>query len=234
MGTLIFDIETVGEDFEKMDETTQHVLTKWIKETAQNEAEYTHDLNVIKNRLGFSPFTGSVVAIGMYDLEKQKGAVYYQHPGNEGVETVVDGIKYKTLSEKAMLELFWQKAKQYDTFVTFSGYGFDVPFLLVRSAVHHIRPTRNLMTNRYLSSQKQVKHIDLADQLSFYGAMRKKPSLHLVCRAFDVVSPKAGGVSGDDVGALFTQGEYETIAKYNMGDVIATKDVYLRWQECLK
>lgn len=234
MSIIIFDIETVGEDFDTMDETTQHVLTKWIKETSQNEAEYTHDLNVVKNRLGFSPFTGMIVAIGMYDLEKQKGAVYYQHPGNEGVETIVDGIKYKTLGEKEMLELFWQKAKQYDTFVTFSGYGFDVPFLLVRSAVHHIRPTKNLMTNRYLSSQREAKHIDLADQLSFYGAMRKKPSLHLVCRAFGVTSPKASGVSGDNVGELFASGDYETIAKYNMGDVIATKDVYMRWRECLK
>ncbi len=234
MSTLIFDIETVGEDFDSMDETTQHVLTKWIKETSQNDAEYTHDLNVIKSRLGFSPFTGSIVSIGMYDLEKQKGAVYYQHPGRESAEAVIDDVKYKVLSEKEMVQLFWQKVKNYDTFVTFSGYQFDVPFLLIRSAVHRIRPTRNLMTNRYLSSQKQVKHIDLADQLSYYGAMRKKPSLHLVCRAFGIESPKAEGVSGDDVGRLFVNQDYTTIASYNMRDVIATKDVYLRWQEYLK
>lgn len=234
MSTLIFDIETVGEDFDLMDDTTQHVLTKWVRETAQNDDEYVHDLNVIKSRLGFSPFTGSVVSIGMYDLEKQKGAVYYQHPGREGAEAVIDDVKYKVLSEKEMVQLFWQKAKNYDTFVTFSGYQFDVPFLLIRSAVHRIRPTRNLMTNRYLSSQKQVKHIDLADQLSYYGAMRKKPSLHLVCRAFGIESPKAEGVSGDDVGRLFVNQDYTTIASYNIRDVIATKDVYLRWQEYLK
>ncbi len=31
MSRLIFDIETIGEDFDKLDKTTQDVLTKWIK-----------------------------------------------------------------------------------------------------------------------------------------------------------------------------------------------------------
>ncbi len=31
MPTLVFDIETVGEDFDTLDETSQDVLTCWIK-----------------------------------------------------------------------------------------------------------------------------------------------------------------------------------------------------------
>ena len=31
MPKLIFDIETIGENFDELDQATQEVLTKWIK-----------------------------------------------------------------------------------------------------------------------------------------------------------------------------------------------------------
>ena len=40
MSALIFDIETIGEDFNSLDVTTQEVLTRWIKKESQNNAEY--------------------------------------------------------------------------------------------------------------------------------------------------------------------------------------------------
>jgi hypothetical protein len=35
MATLVFDIETVGEDFDALDETSQDVLTRWIKKESR-------------------------------------------------------------------------------------------------------------------------------------------------------------------------------------------------------
>ena len=139
----------------------------------------------------------------------------------------------KVRTEKEMLEDFWAGAKAYDTFVTFNGRGFDVPFLLLRSAILGVLPTRDLMDGRYLYQQKNQKHIDLADQLSFYGAVFRKASLHLYCRAFGIESPKAGGVTGDDVSALFREGKCETIARYNVRDIIATAELYKKWQQYL-
>jgi uncharacterized protein YprB with RNaseH-like and TPR domain len=52
-------------------------------------------------------------------------------------------------------------------FITFNGRSFDAPFLIVRSAVHRIKPSVNLIPNRY-----DKYHIDLFDQLSFYGVSR--------------------------------------------------------------
>jgi predicted PolB exonuclease-like 3'-5' exonuclease len=133
-----------------------------------------------------------------------------------------------------MLEQFWQGALSYHNFVTFNGREFDIPFLMIRSAIHKIKPTKNLLSNRYLSSQfVNAKHIDLCDQLSFYGAVWKKSSLHLACRAFGIVSPKAGGVSGDDVGALFKEKKFVDIAKYNVGDLVATNELYGYWNTYL-
>ncbi|MDP3731315.1 MAG: ribonuclease H-like domain-containing protein [bacterium] len=235
MPKLIFDIETIGENFDELDETTQDALSWWIKKESSGEEDYKVALEELKNGLGFSPLTGQIVAIGVLDREKDKGAVYYQNPDNPEEELEENGIKFKALSEKDMLEKFWQGAEHYDEFVSFNGRSFDVPFLMVRSAILGIRPSVDLMSNRYLSSQRfGVKHIDLLDQLSFYGAVRRKGNLHLWCRAFSIKSPKDDGVTGEDVGKLFRENKFLDIAKYNVGDLRATKALYDYWEKHLR
>ena len=235
MATLIFDIETIGEDFDALDATTAEVLTRWIRKESGSEEEYACALADLKDGLGFSPLTGEIVAVGVLDGEKEKGTVYYQAPGEKHEESKEGSVALKQMTEKEMLESFWNGARQYDTFVTFNGRGFDVPFLMLRSAVHGITPSKDLMSNRYLSMQKfGAKHIDLLDQLSFYGAVRMKGNLHLFCRAFGIKSPKADGVSGDDVGGLFKEKRFVDIARYNVGDLFATKALYEKWNEYMR
>lgn len=235
MPKLIFDVETVGENFDALDETTQGALTRWIKKESGSDAEYQAALADLKDELGFSPLTGEVVAIGVLDYEREKALVYFQAPGEKFGEFEEDGVKYKQASEEEMLREFWKIASQYSEFVTFNGRVFDVPFLMVRSAIHKIRPTKDLMSNRYMNSQKyDAKHIDLQDQLTFYGAMRKKGGLHLWSRAFGIASPKAEGVSGDDVARLFKEKKFKDIARYNVGDLRATKALYEQWENYMK
>jgi len=134
-----------------------------------------------------------------------------------------------------MLQKLWDIAEKYDTFVTFNGRQFDVPFLMVRSAVHGIRPSKNLLANRYLNVQpSNARHIDLFDQLTFYGALRRKGGLHLWCRAFGIESPKAQGVDGNDVKALFENGKSTDIARYNARDLRATYELYMKYQQFLQ
>ena len=201
MHTLIFDIETVGEEWSALDNTTQTLLSRWIDRTAKNEVEHEAEMKDLREGLGFSPLTGMIVAIGVYDLERAQGVVYYQGESHEDTDCEQFILKQRT--EKEMLEDFWEGAKEYDTFVTFNGRGFDVPFLNLRSMIQGIRPTQDLLQGRYLYQQKTIHHIDLQDQLTFYGAMQRRPSLHLFCRALGIESPKANGVAGDDVAELF-------------------------------
>jgi uncharacterized protein YprB with RNaseH-like and TPR domain len=228
MATLVFDIETVGESWESLDEATQQILSRWIVRTVRNPDERSAVLDDLKEGLGFSPLTGMIVAIGLYDVERRQGVVYYQ-----GDETTPDyevgEFLLKCRCEKEMLKDFWEGAKAYDTFVTFNGRGFDVPFINLRSAIHEIRPTQDLMDGRYLYQQKLARHVDLQDQMTFYGAMQKRPSLHLFCRAFGIVSPKVEGVAGDDVAKLFSEKKFRNIAEYNARDVIATTALYKKW-----
>lgn len=234
MSKLIFDIETIGEDFDSLDQDTQKSLTRWLKREAFSDEDYQAKMIEIKNGLGFSPLTGVIVALGVLDVESNKGVVYYQAPGEKTEEVEKDGIKYKPTTEKEMLEKFWQGADKYNEFISFNGRTFDVPYLLIRSMVHNIRPSKDLMSNRYINSQKyNAWHIDLLDQLSFYGAMQRKGNLHLYCRTFGIKSPKAEGITGDDVANLFKNKEYKKIAEYNSWDLRATRELYMKWDKYL-
>ncbi len=248
---LVVDIETVGEDFNALDKTTQEVLTHWIRKESENEEEFKVALEELKNGLGFSPLTGEIVAIGVLDYYKNEGVVYFQAPGEKISESTLrqasasaeatadrqgreEGITFKPMGEKEMLERFWDGAQKYQHFITFNGRGFDIPFLMIRSAIHGIRPTKDLMRGRYISQHNyDAIHIDLLDQLTFYGAVRRKGGLHLWSRAFGIESPKAGGVTGDDVGRLFKEKKFLDIAKYNVGDLRATKALYEKWEKYL-
>ena len=231
---LVFDVETVGEDWDALDETTQHNLTWYIEQSSHDEDEAEFELKQLREGLGLSPLTGFIVAIGVYDTEKERGVVYYDPAGARAEETTEGQITYKPVTERDMLALFWEGAQQYKEFVSFNGRCFDAPFLAIRSMVHGLKPMRDLLSNRYTSLQRGCVHVDLLDQLTFHGAARFKKSLHLFCRALGIESPKAGGTKGDDVAGLYRAGEGMTIARYNAGDLFATAALYRRWKAALR
>ena len=233
MSYLVLDIETTGKQYDDLDETTKGYFRQWAERDAQSSEQVERELEQIKKGLPFSPFLGEVVAIGMQD-DNNMGAVYFRADNDKKEKDFEDGIQYRVGSEKEVLEKFWEVARNYYTFVTFNGRAFDAPFLMIRSAVHGVRPSRNLMPNRYLSGQKfGTQHIDLSDQLTYYGAVRRLPKLHFVTKAFDIESPKDGGMSGEEVPLAFKDERYREIARYCMDDVFATKKLFEYWNEFL-
>jgi len=226
--SLVFDIETTGQAWDSLDEITQHLLLE-----KQDGADSDAALLAAKDQLGFTPYTGQVVSICAIDADTGRGGVYFQ-AGDQVIDEEHNGVKYKSMSEIDMLQQFWNLAGQYRQFVTFFGRGFDVPFLMVRSAIHEIRPTKDLMRGRYLyQQQSDAQHIDLYDQMSFYGAT-KVAKLHIVCEAFGIKGPKQEGVDGAAVHSMFANGEYRQIADYNVGDVVATAELFRKWRMYLQ
>jgi 3'-5' exonuclease len=222
MSHLIFDIETIGYSWDTLDPETQIYLLKYAETEEQQE--------IVKNTLGLYPLTGQIVAIGLYDPEKDIKSVYLQAPdGNLEERYEKEGVHYLVGTEAEILEKFWATIRKYSTFVTFNGRGFDCPYILMRSAVNRIKPTKNLIPYRY--SDKE--HVDLFDQLTFYNTT-KKFNLDYFCKRFGIISPKSEGVTGLDVPALFNQGEYQQIAEYCMRDVIATGELFQIWQKYIK
>ena len=221
MSRLILDIETVGKDFESLDKAIQEYLLRY--------AETEDEKEEVKDRLSFYPLTAEIVTIGLLDPDINTGIVFFQTAGDPLLPFEEDNVRYETGTEKEILKKFWNVIKKYDKFITFNGRGFDCPFILIRSAIHRIRPTKDLMPNRYNDT-----HTDLLDQLTFYGASRRRFNLDMWCRAFGIKSPKEGGITGYEVKDLFKAGRDIDIAKYCVGDLRATKELLTYWENYIR
>lgn len=245
---LVFDIETSAKELGEFDEYSKKLLEriyKWDPQLSSGEDETSDEERF---RLAFSPLTAEVVAIAALDADTGKGGVYFRASSKspEQAEQVAqgggsqvlfeeNGIKFEIGDERFLLKKFWELATLYDEFVTFAGRTFDVPVLMLRSAILDIRSSKNLMANRYINSQPfNARHVDLKDQFSFYGSKNERLGLHFWCRAFGIPSPKVGGVVGEDVTRLFREGECEKIARYCLGDTIATLELFKKWEKTLR
>ena len=225
MSRVIFDIETAGTDLDALDEPFKDYFLRFT--------ESDEDIEAVKDSLSFYPLTAEIAAIGMLNPDSGKGAVYYQAAdGPEGREEAKSfeegGVVFEAGAEKEILEKFWRAVKSYDQFITFNGRCFDCPFILARSALHKTPPTRDLMPNRYGSA-----HIDLLDQLTFFGAVRRRFSLDLWCRFLGIESPKQE-MSGHEVKDLFRAGRRLDIARYCVGDLRATRSLLDYWQNYMR
>ena len=229
--TVVFDIETAALPLESFDRPQQDYLLK-LAELEPDEEKKKLKAEELKAKLSLYPYTAQVIVIGMLNVESRRGVVYYQEsdPGAERARwrSSDDLVEFVPGSETEMLVAFWQAIPKYQRFVTFNGRRFDCPFLLVRSALLGIQPTRNLMPPRF----SVTPHCDLMEQLDFYGATRKY-SLDFLCKAFGIDSPKAGGIDGAAVGQYFAQGRCRELAEYCLSDVQATAELYRRWQKYL-
>ena len=219
---IVVDIETAGGEFDALDDISKDFFLKFAQDDEERD--------LIKESLSFYPVTAQVVAIGIIEVDSNMRCVLYQNPVEKGKVTKEDDAEFITFgNEKELLENFWKVLENYQQIVTFNGRGFDCPFIMIRSAINHIKSSKNLMPNRYSSDM----HIDLLDRLTYYGSTRRKFSLHMWCKAFGIDSPKEGEVTGLQVKDLFNQGKHLQIARYCLGDIIATKKLFLYWQKYL-
>lgn len=216
MKTVIFDIETVGCEFSQLDHFTQEYFLKFSED---------EEVQKVQDSLSFYSLTAQIVAIAMMDAKTGDGAVYFQDNDMGFKKSRHGDFHLHPCDEKSILSNFWKQLRHYDSFVTFNGRMFDGPFVMIRSVINHLKVERNLVPYRYSATE----HIDLADQLSFYGCSSRKFPLHMWCKSFGIESPKESGVTGLDVKGLFHQGHYERIAQYCSDDVVATKKLYDIW-----
>lgn len=221
MTRVVVDIETVGFDFESFDKKSQEYLLKYAESDEERED--------IKKKLSLYPMTGQIVVIGMLNPDTMGGRVLFQTGGQVFSPLTEEGIVYEAGSEKEILAKFWEAVASYNQVVTFNGRGFDIPYLMLRSAIHKIRPSRNLMGYRYEANS----HCDLLEQLTFYGAVRKF-NLDFYAKTFGIKSSKDGGIDGAVVGELYKKGQYLDIARYCLGDLIATKELFEYWDKYLR
>jgi DNA polymerase elongation subunit (family B) len=220
MSHVVLDIETLGFPVESFDETQQTYLLKF----AETDADRVEAIQ----RLNLYPTTAQIIAVGMLNPETNRGKILFQ--SDETLDYYSDNelVHFKSGNEKNILEQFWFDIGHYDQFVTFNGRAFDCPFLMMRSAILQVQPTRNLMPYRY----DATVHCDLLDQFTFYGALRKF-NLDFYCKSFGIDSPKMQGVTGLDMKQLTEEKRFQEIAEYNLRDLQATAELFKRWEKFL-
>lgn len=224
---LVFDIETVGVDLETLSESQQEFLMRYTElETDETKRKILED--EVKRSLNLYPFTAKIVAIGMLNTDSEKLVVLYEGNNKEEWNNDEKNVTYIEMTECEMIKTFWKYVDKSKKIISFNGRNFDLPFIMIRSAINNIKPTKNLLKNRFDASV----HIDLLEQLTFFG-LTKKFNLDFYCRSFGIESPKSKGITGMDVKELYRAGLIKDIAIYCGQDVSATYKLYKIWNDYL-
>ena len=215
------DIETIGKDFADYDQKVQEYLLKYAQTDEEKEA--------VRQSLSLHALTGEVVTIGMLNPDTGKGVVLFQNKDEKIENFEENGISYETGSESEILEKFWNIIKTYHQIISFNGRNFDIPFLMMRSAINKVRTTRNFLGYRY----NPREHCDLMEQLTFYGATRKF-TLDFYAKSFGIKSSKDEGIDGSMIGELYKEKRYLDVARYCHRDLLTTKELHEYWDKYLK
>ena len=237
MTEIVLDIEAVGPPWDELDESTRDYLVDRARRQALRDGVDPDQEpldEIAADRTALELGLAEVVAIGMWSLPAQRGAVLLRTPGQIfpgfGKPIEVAGAKTRCfLTEMELLRAFWAGLEKANCtrIIGYNSRGYDGPVLMMRSAVNGIAVGRNLCPYRY----DLAECCDLMDALTFWGATRSTYSLAYWCERFGIESPKAEGVSGSDVAQLFRAGEYDKIGKYVLRDVRATAQLYERLAE---
>ncbi len=218
---VVFDIECSGISWNSLSEKSKNSLIRHCEGDKNCEEKE-------KENLALWPITGKIITIAVLDVDSGDAQVFFDS-NKEVADFEEDGVKYKSGNEKQIIEWFFDYIKYSDQIITFSGRRFDCPYIIFRSMVHNLRPTFDLMPNRYGNNRKGFNpHLDLSDQLSYFGGIRKF-SLHLICESLGITSPKGDGIDGSQVESFYNKGEYKKIARYCMRDVFATAELMKKW-----
>ncbi|MGQ9818855.1 MAG: ribonuclease H-like domain-containing protein [Candidatus Kapaibacteriales bacterium] len=240
---LTFDIETVPLDWNSFSPSQQEFILRNLSSEEEIEKR--------KAELGLSPFTAQIICIGLLYVEVEDGTefnhvqvAYSVAKSQEEIENFGKVIQISNSTqmyldtETGILDKFWKLLQKHQDIhlISFNGRNFDSPFLMLRSALLGIRPSRNLMEGTKFNYRK---HTDLIDELTFYQptyyfSATKRFNLDFYTRAFGIESPKSHGIDGTLVPQLFKEGHYSEIAEYCIGDVIATWELFKIWKKTLE
>jgi DNA polymerase elongation subunit (family B) len=219
---IAFDIEVAGFHWDEVDEITRGYLLQRAK-TEEDRAS-------APDRTALYPGLGKIIAIGMWNLDKEHGLCLLEgKPAQQQEWKRVPSSDVFRGSEKELLESFWEIVeRKRPRLISFNGRYYDGPILMLRSAQLGISPSLNLCGNRFNLSS----HVDLTEVLSFHGAWREQYKLDYWCRRFDIESPK-GSIDGSQVGRAYRDGRIEDIGEYCLRDVRATAQLFKKLEGTL-
>ena len=208
---LFLDIETLPGDESVREEIartmqppggnpTPEALERWEDEQKPAQVEHAY------RRTSLRGHAGRILCIG-----------YIKEAPGRYDEGVLTG------DEPAILRDFWDLVLDVDLFVGFNVLDFDLKFILQRSIVNRVPPSRPLSFRRY----QQEPVYDVMREWEAWST-RDFISLDTLSRALGMESPKSGGVDGSQVYDFYLAGRLQEIYDYCLRDVRVTRDIYRR------
>ena len=155
-------------------------------------------------RLSLSALTARVLCLG-----------YAVEPPFDAPVEVLSG------DEADILQHFWVVASQVDLFVGHNILDFDLRFIVQRSILQRIKPSRDIPFARY----RNAPVFDTMQEWTKWG--REGVSLSALALALGLPSPK-DGMDGSKVYGAFLAGRLSEICDYCKGDVDTVRRVYRR------
>jgi predicted PolB exonuclease-like 3'-5' exonuclease len=124
--------------------------------------------------------------------------------------------------ESAQLRQFWQLAADFDQFIGHHILEFDLPFIIKRSIVHRVKPTKELSFSRHQS-------VPIFDTKKEWDSWSNTPatSLDTLAKLFGFQTSKQG-IDGSQVYDFWQAGRFQEIYDYCKRDVELTRKIYHR------
>ncbi len=135
-----------------------------------------------------------------------------------------DIIKTFSGEEKKLLEEFWNFLDEHKDciFVTYNGYKFDIPFLVIRSCINNIKIPININRNRW--NMEKSNHFDV---MLFFSQNETfiNPNLTVLANMHNI-EIKGERFDGRDIERLYKNNELEKIEEHCKQDVEILEGVF--------
>jgi len=164
------------------------IETMPLKITHEDVKTYLMDKKITKEKRSLDPNYSQIILIGT---------------------KIQDEMNFFSGEEKTMLQEFWSyvKEKQPTKIITYNGYKFDIPFLLLRSYMHTIKVPININMNRW--NMNSSNHFDVMLFFS-HNEIFLNPNLEILGKMHGIEIP-GEQISGRDIEKLYAQNQLDTI-----------------------
>lgn len=164
--------------------------------------------------MGLDPNFGRICVIGYAERAE----------GGDGISTSDHHLEEATDdAEREMLAAFWEKAKAAGRMATFNGAGFDVPFIMRRSWLLGVKPTRAFETVAWKCATGESNHVDIRLVLSA-GDPKAKGTMDLYGK-LKLGRGKTDGMDGSQVWDYWQAGRLDEIRDYCKDDCCTTLEL---------
>lgn len=150
--------------------------------------------------------------------------------GSGPVQTMVVGdIDHEAgdgsiVTELQILERFWELAAEAKPLVGFYCLGFDLPVILIRSALLDVKPSR-CFSRKTWGGEVIDLHAEREQRQAAIGGEKASARLKDVAKWLGITVP-AGDQNGSSVYGHMQAKEFDKVHSYNGSDVHITREVY--------